>query len=141
MKEEQIISLISRIRHDANELIICELEKYGIKGIVSSHGDILIKLFHSDSTTMSELAAAISKKKNTVTTLVEKLVNLGYVKKTTDPDDSRITIVKLTAKGSSLQDVFDKVSKTLLEKVYRGIMAEEKRDVMEILVKIKNNLE
>lgn len=141
MKEEQIISLVSKIRHNANNLIIRELRKNGITGIVPSHGDILIQLFQADSIPMSELAAAINKKKNTVTTLIEKLVNLGYVTRTVDPDDSRITLVKLTPGGRSLRKVFDKVSTVLLEAVYKGITEKEKKDVLEILNRIKINLE
>lgn len=141
MKQEQIISLISKIRHGANELIIHELEKLGIKGIVPSHGDILVRLFRGDSMSMSELAAAIGKKKNTVTTLVDKLVNLNYVTKTEDPEDSRITLVKLTPDGKALQRSFDKVSKVLLKTVYNGITEKEKDVILNVLLKMKNNLE
>lgn len=141
MKHEQIISLISKIRNSANELILMELNRHGIKGIVPSHGDILVILFRRDSVPMSELAAAINKKKNTVTTLVDKLFQLGYVVKTNDPDDSRITLVKLTPKGRSLQAAFNEVSDILLEKVYNGINEKEKDAVIKILLKIKNNLE
>ncbi|HPS87126.1 MAG TPA: MarR family transcriptional regulator [Spirochaetota bacterium] len=141
MKQEQIISLISKIRHGANELIIHELEKLGIKGIVPSHGDILVRLFRGDSMSMSELAAAIGKKKNTVTTLVDKLVNLNYVIKTEDPEDSRITLVKLTPDGKALQRSFDKVSKVLLKTVYNGITEKEKDVILNVLLKMKNNLE
>ncbi|HNX23572.1 MAG TPA: MarR family transcriptional regulator [Spirochaetota bacterium] len=141
MKQEQIISLISKIRHGANELIIHELEKLGIKGIVPSHGDILVRLFREDSMSMSELAAAIGKKKNTVTTLVDKLVNLNYVTKTEDSEDSRITLVKLTPDGKALQRSFDKVSKVLLKTVYNGITEKEKDVILNVLLKMKNNLE
>ncbi len=141
MKQEQIISLISKIRHGANELIIHELEKLGIKGIVPSHGDILVRLFRGDSMSMSELAAAIGKKKNTVTTLVDKLVNLNYVTKTEDSEDSRITLVKLTPDGKALQRSFDKVSKVLLKTVYNGITEKEKDVILNVLLKMKNNLE
>ena len=141
MEQRQIIALISKIRHGANELIMRELEKHGIKGIVPSHGDILVRLFQRDSIPMSELASAINKKKNTVTTLVDKLVNLGYVTKSADPDDSRITLVKLTLDGKSLQKSFDKVSGLLLETVYKGITEKEKGAVLKVLLKMKNNLE
>ncbi len=141
MEQHQIIALISKIRHSANELIIRELDKHGISGIVPSHGDILVRLFRRDAITMSELAAAIGKKKNTVTTLVEKLVNLGYVTKSADPEDSRITLVKLTPEGISLQKAFDKVSYTLIETVYEGITEKEKAAVLKILSKMKKNLE
>jgi len=141
MEQQQIIALISKIRHGANELIMRELEKHGIKGIVPSHGEILARLFRRDSIPMSELAAAISKKKNTVTTLVDKLVNLGYVTKSADPDDSRVTLVKLTSNGKSLQKSFDKVSAVLLETVYDGITEKEKEIVLKVLSKMKKNLE
>lgn len=141
MGQEQIISLISKIRYSANELIIRELEKHGISGIVPSHGDILARLFHRDSIPMSELASAINKKKNTVTTLVDKLVNLGYVTKTSDPDDSRVTLVKLTKDGRMLQKSFDKVSQLLLETVYRNITEKEKDLVVKVLLKMKGNLD
>lgn len=141
MEQKQIIALISKIRHNANELIMRELEKHGIKGIVPSHGEILVRLFRRDSIPMSELASAINKKKNTVTTLVDKLVNLGYVIKSADPDDSRITLVKLTQGGRSLQKSFDKVSAVLLETVYSGITEKEKEAVLKVLLKMKKNLE
>ena len=63
MKPQQIISLISKIRNSANHLILQELERHGIKGIVPSHGDILVILFSRDSVPMSELASLINKKK------------------------------------------------------------------------------
>jgi DNA-binding MarR family transcriptional regulator len=141
MKPQQIISLISKIRDSANQLILQELERHGIKGIVPSHGDILVILFSRDSVPMSELASLINKKKNTVTTLVDKLFKLGYVVKVNDPGDSRITLVCLTQKRRSLQTAFSRVSDVLLDKVYAGISEKEKGAVIKILLKIKNNLE
>jgi DNA-binding MarR family transcriptional regulator len=141
MNPQQIISLISKIRDSANQLILQELERHGIKGIVPSHGDILVILFSRDSVPMSELASLINKKKNTVTTLVDKLFKLGYVVKVNDPGDSRITLVCLTQKRRSLQTAFNRVSDVLLDKVYAGISEKEKGAVIKILLKIKNNLE
>jgi DNA-binding MarR family transcriptional regulator len=141
MKPQQIISLISKIRDSANQLILQELERHGIKGIVPSHGDILVILFSRDSVPMSELASLINKKKNTVTTLVDKLFKLVYVVKVNDPGDSRITLVCLTQKRRSLQTAFNRVSDVLLDKVYAGISEKEKGAVIKILLKIKNNLE
>lgn len=141
MRHEQIISLISKIRHDANNLILRELENRGIKDIVPSHGDILVRLFRIDSIPMSELADAINKKKNTVTTLVDKLVRIGYVTKASDPDDNRITLVRLTPKGLSLRKAFDDVSDSLLKTVYKGMDKNEKDTVIKLLLKINSNFD
>jgi hypothetical protein len=45
MKKGNALSLISRIREKANKFIVRELENHGIKGIVPSHGEILVLLF------------------------------------------------------------------------------------------------
>lgn len=50
------IFLISRIRESANNFIINELKKAGIKGIAPSHGDIMAALYKEDKIPMNLLA-------------------------------------------------------------------------------------
>jgi len=111
-----------------------------MEGLVTSHGDILVALFNHATLPMSELARIISREKPTVTVLVDKLVSMGYVKKTRDPEDSRFTLVSLTPVGQALKPDFEDISKKLLANVYRGITEDEKEVLIDILVRIKNNL-
>ena len=70
------IFLISRIRESANNFIINELKKAGIKGIAPSHGDIMAALYKEDKIPMNLLAKKIRRTKATLTVLADKLVEL-----------------------------------------------------------------
>ena len=46
MKADNTLSLISRIHQGMNEVIMEEVKKSGIEGIVPSHGSIMVALFN-----------------------------------------------------------------------------------------------
>jgi MarR family transcriptional regulator, organic hydroperoxide resistance regulator len=136
---DNIISLMSAIRENSNKLIVREMAGRNIKGLVTSHGDILMALFEKKVLTMKEIAGRIERDKSTVTALIGKLIKFGYVKKESDPQDSRVVLVALTEKGKNLRPDFDDISNKLLSTVYKGISDNEKKTVSAILNKIKRN--
>lgn len=139
MRPEDIISLISRVRDNANKFITGEMNRWGIKGLAPSHGDILFSLLNSETMTMKDLAKKIDKDKSTVTALVDKLIKLGYVKKSRDEKDNRIVFVTLTESGRNLKPMFDSISHDLIEKIYKDIPQAEKEALILTLEKIKKN--
>ncbi len=139
-KTNDIISIISRIRQKTNNLIVSELSRKGIQGIVVSHGDILYALFRKERMTMAEIADRIGKDKSTVTTLVNKLVNLDYVIKERAAEDTRIIYVNLTPLGKELEPLFIEVSNRVLEVFYTDVSEQEKLELLRILSKIDRNL-
>jgi len=134
--KDRTVYLISRIREKANRLLIRELGNHNLMGIVPSHGDILVSLFLQPRITMKRLAEMIDRDKSTVTTLVNKLVRLGYVEKTADSTDNRVTLVSLTPKGRSLKPVFLDISLKLQESVYKNLTRREKGTLIDLLAKI-----
>lgn len=136
MLKKSAVSLISRIRDNANRLIVSELEKHGVEGIVPSHGDILACLYQKDHVTMKELAEYIHRTKPTVTVLVNKLVELGYVIREKDIDDNRVTYIRATEKGIGLQPVFEEVSGRLNEIIYAGLTEREGENFEKLLENI-----
>jgi len=139
MKNKNLIALMSRVTENANKLIIHELRKRGVEGIVPSHGGILLFLFDEEKYTMRELAEKIYRTKPTVTVLVDKLVTLGYVIKEKSEDDSRVTFIKLTEKGKELKPVFDEVSEQLNAVVYRNLTEEGINSLQENIASILRN--
>jgi len=136
-----IISLISTIRDKANKLILAELKKNSIDDLAPTHGEILQILFHSHkSVTMQDLAQKINRDKSTITALVNKLAKLGFIEKIKSIDDNRVTIIVLTKKGWELEKIFNDISKILLDKVYKDFTNKEKKEVINVLEKIKNNI-
>ncbi len=134
------IALNARVREKANEFIIRELEQLGVKGIAPSHGDILINLMLKGPMKMKDMADTIHRKKNTITTLIDKLIALDYVKKLADDKDNRVKMIALTEKGRSLESIFFTVSENLITTVFKDMDDEEKDNLMISMKKIYENL-
>lgn len=137
---DNTIHLIGRIREKTNNFIITELGKLGMNGVVPSHGDILATLFQYKELTMTEIANKIHRDRSTVTTLVNKLIKLGYVETKKNPEDSRSSLVYLTQKGKELEPDFKRISNMIFEIEYKDISEEEKQIFQNVLKKIYENL-
>ena len=139
MDNNTIIAIISRIREKANKFLIDEMEKNNIKGLVTSHGNIIFSLFKNPKLTMKDLSRITGKDKSTITALINKLKKSGYIKKIKNDKDTRITNISLTDKGKSLEPKLRKISDNLIKTAYKGINDNEKKAVVDILQKIKGN--
>lgn len=124
-KKGDAVACMSRSLERANRFIIHELEDRGIFGIVPSHGDILHILFVHGKVPMQEIAKKIHRTKPTVTILVKKLVEMGYIQKEKCLEDNRITYISLTDQGRALHPVFHEISQKLQERVYGGFTPEQ----------------
>lgn len=129
MVKHHAASLFGKIRDAVNNLIVSELESHGIEGIVPSHGDILVFLYQKNGLSVKELAEKIHRTQPTVTVLVNKLENLGYVDRIKSEEDSRITSIKLTEKGMQLQPVFQEISDKLNDVIYGGLNDTQKEEL------------
>lgn len=138
---DDIIAVISRIREHANRLIISELEKNGIVGVVPSHGDILAVLSRCEYCTMKELAEQIRRSKPTVTVLVNKLEQLGLLCKEYSITDARVCRVMLTPSCRELMPAIKGISERLLQTVYRNFTDSQSRTVYKYLKQIEQNFE
>ena len=134
-----IIALISTVRGQAYRFIQRELDARGMKGLAPSHGAILSALFRHEEIAMSDLAARIERDRSTVTTLVQKLVEYGYVARRRDPSDWRITYISLTPAGRALEPKFRAISRALIARTYSGFTREEKGELVDYLGRIREN--
>jgi MarR family transcriptional regulator, organic hydroperoxide resistance regulator len=141
MKTDHVIALISTIRDKANKLINKELKTRNLLGLTPSHGAILFELFHSGTIPMKEIAERINRDKSTVTALIKKLMTLGFVEKIRHPNDSRLTLVRLTKKGLEMKPDFDRISKILLERIYKGYSTKDKETIISGLERLLKNLQ
>ena len=136
-----IAALIGDIRANIDRFLVRELKRRGIEGMAPSHGAILFHLFAREDASMTELSKAVRRDKSTVTALVAKLVDFGYVEKIESLGDQRSVRIRLTSSGREFEPVFREISEHLLEKVTAGVGGAEQREVMRILLKIRANTE
>ena len=140
MNQKQVIPLISRIRRRTNELVIIKFKENGLKNFSPSHGDIIFSLLENEKLTMKEISSKIDRKKNTVTVLIEKLINLGYVEKRVCPNDKRACFISLTDKGIQLENIFFDISAELLKKTYSGLSVKDRENGLKFLNTIYKNI-
>ena len=139
MRYDNTINLISRIRELAGIIIVSELEKLGIKGIVPSHGDIIVTLMKYGELTMTEIAEKINRDRSTVTTLIKKLNKIGFTATRKNESDQRSNLVFLTTKGKELEEGFKEISEKLYSIQFEGVNEEEKEIFRSVLIKMYNN--
>ena len=139
LETDLIIHLIARIREKANRFIIAELKSHHIEDLIPVHGDILFALFKYGQIPMKTIAQIVDRKKSTVTTLVDKLIHLGYVQKKADETDHRYALISLTKKGQQLAFQLQDISDKLLNKVYKDMPVEERIHLVKNLRMINDN--
>ena len=131
--------MIGKINERVNRYLTEELKNKGFEGVSPSHGDIIGALCLVDYLKMKELPELINRDKSTVTSLVNKLVKLGYIEKKADPDDSRVTQIHLSKKGESLKPDVMEISHNMRSKAYSGITDKERIVLMDLLIRIYKN--
>lgn len=139
MKVDNTYSIISRINTAMNELIAKELKINGIEGIVTSHGSIIMSLLQHKELSMNDLAEKIGKTPQTVTTLVQKLISMGYVEKKKSESDRRTIMVNLTEKGREFEPILVSVSEKIFETQYEGMSKQEVEILRRLLLQMESN--
>ena len=139
MKHDAIMS-ISRIHAMTQKWLTDELAAAGMAGVVPSHGDVLACLFRNSPTAMHDLAAFSHRTRPTTTVLVDKLEQMGLVRRERSDDDARSTVVALTDAGEALRGKFESISRRLVRLVYSPLEKGEAEIFEGLLGKILTHL-
>lgn len=137
---DDFASEVSRTRALVNEFLTGELARRGYDGLAPTHGDILAQLCRSESVRMSELSQRIGRDRSTVTALVRKLVNLGFVETSRDEADGRAIVVSLTPRGRELEHDFAEISEALRSTWTRGVEVRDLQTASRVLCVMRDNL-
>ncbi|MCR4938746.1 MAG: MarR family transcriptional regulator [Treponemataceae bacterium] len=140
-RTSHILSLISKIHAQSSAFLKQELQNRGFPEMVSSHGNILFQLSKNERMSMRELASAIHRDKSTVTALVNKLREQGYVEKIQSQQDSRVVFVCLTEEGRKYTVETQAISSLLNEKCFENFSEEDKNTLYSLLSSLSNNFE
>lgn len=142
MQEKYIVYFVSKIKKKMLKFIERQLQEKGIEDIVPSYGNILTVLYdHNGSLSMKKIGELLGKEKSTITTLVNKLEKLGYVKKIKHNEDRRNTYACLTEKGRSVEMTFGEISREVQKTAYNNFTQVEKKELLRLLKKLSRNFE
>jgi DNA-binding MarR family transcriptional regulator len=132
--------LITKIHQISNRIFKQMLKEYGIKELNPGQGRLLFALWQEDNVPIRELSKKTQLTKSTLTTMLDRLENAGYLKRELDEKDERLRRVKLSEKSIKLQKKYVDVSKKMTE-IFYGTLTEEEIDEFEsYLRRILDNL-
>jgi MarR family transcriptional regulator, organic hydroperoxide resistance regulator len=135
-----IIGLIGNIQGHYRDYLKEELESKGVKGLLPSHGSILACLYKcGGSVQVLEVARWLGRSKSSISELVDRLEEFGYVVKNSNDDDKRGVTVSLTRKGKDFKKHFEEISSRLLETAYKDFTEEEIDALSALLMKLFDN--
>ena len=134
-----LFSYMSRVHHKGASYIDELLRKKGIRNLSYSHIRIIIILSIHNRISMKEISEFISKDKSTVTTLVNKLEKLGYVKKISCQKDRRVTYLELEEKAKEIVETVFQVANLFHQKVESILTKEEITTLFTLMEKLIKN--
>ena len=133
--------LITKLKQLHSRALAQCISDKGIDAFSGEQGKILFVLWQKDKITQKELATEIGLAKNTITVMLEKMEKNNLIRRITDENDKRKSLVILTDYAKSLKKSFDEISDEMLKKVYKGFSEEEIDKYEGYLHRIIRNLE
>ena len=130
--------LAGRLSEATSTFILESLKREGMGELLPCHGDILHVLTEQETATVMELARLTHRSKSTVSALVTKLVDLGYVARERSAEDSRVINLRLTETGRAFIPVSERISSELDALVTRSLTPDEARFAEALLARILN---
>lgn len=108
--------------------------------ISSGQGRILFVLWKDNPLTIGEISTQTSLAKNTVSVVVDGMVNKGILTRQTNPHNRRQSIISLTDYAKSLQTKYETVSQQMNTLFYQGFTQEEQITFERFLKRILETL-
>ncbi len=138
-QQRQAGFLMAKIRQVAGRIFERMLNKYGIE-INSAQGRIMFALWQQDNISINELAKKTQLKKSTLTSMLDRLERMGYVRRQRSQKDRRKILIHRTAKDKNLESEYVRLSQEHTKLFFRGFSEDEIDRFESDLKRILNNL-
>ena len=117
--------LISKIKQTSERIFDKKLKNHGIEDLNNAQGRILFNLWQEDHVPITELVKKTSLGKTTLTSMLKRLEERGYIRREEAVGDKRQTLISLTEKGQKIRKSYGDVSLEMLTLYYKGYSKEE----------------
>ncbi len=130
---------MAKIRHVSGRIFERILNEHGIE-INSAQGRIMFALWQQDNISINELAKKTQLKKSTLTSMLDRLEGMGYLKREHSKKDRRIILIKRTKKDKNLEKKYVELSQEHTTIFFKGFTESQIDDFEMNLERILNNL-
>ncbi len=140
MKEQyQAGFLMAKIRQVGGRISERILKKHNIE-INSAQGRIMFALWQNDGISINELAKKTQLKKSTLTSMLDRLERMGYIRRQRSKKDRRKILIKRTQKDRAMEKKYVEVSEEMTRLFYKGFSKSQIVHFEKDLERILNNL-
>jgi MarR family transcriptional regulator for hemolysin len=127
--------------HDVARMMRWDFDRRaGTVGLTRSQWSVLVHLFRADGIQQKELAELLDITAITLTGLLDRLERDGWVERRADPADRRAKRVYLTQKVAPVMKELRAVGREVRKAALAGLSESEQQTLMELLLKVRNNL-
>ena len=131
--------LITKIHHLAGRIFSKKLKEVDIQ-INPGQGRILFALWRGDGISINDLAIRTALGKSTLTDMLDRLEDSGYLIRTPSKKDRRKILITLTEETKKLHQKYNDVSILMSEITYDGFSSEEITEFEDYLRRVLDNL-
>jgi len=132
--------LISKIKQVSERIFDKKLRNYGIHDLNTAQGRIIFSLWQQDNMSITELTKHTALGKTTLTSMLGRLEQNGYIVSSTDKKDKRKTIITLSQKSKLLEKYYTAVSNEMTALFYEGFSDNQIDELEDSLTHILSNL-
>ncbi|MEJ2705254.1 MAG: MarR family transcriptional regulator [Sedimentisphaerales bacterium] len=108
-QQRQAGFLMAKIRQVAGRIFERKLWDYDIE-INAAQGRIMFALWRQDGISINELAKKTQLKKSTLTSMLDRLERMGYVRRQRSKKDRRKILIQRTSKDRNLETEYVRLS-------------------------------
>ena len=117
--------LVAKIHQVSGRIFARKLKEYHINEINPAQGRILFVLWAQDGIPIRTLAEKTLLEKSTLTSMLDRLEEMGYVRREPSQEDRRAIIIRRTDKDRNFQKLYNAVSEDMTRLFYKGMSAQE----------------
>ncbi len=130
---------MAKIRQVSERIFVRMLKEYGIE-INPAQGRIMFALWQKDGVAINELVQKTKLEKSTLTSMLDRLEEMGYVKRRRSRQDRRQILIYRTEKDKVMERKYVQVSQEMTVLYYEGFLGGEINRFEQDLKRILNNL-
>jgi len=131
--EDRLIFLISKVYQKLINSLQKAFSENGLE-VTPVQVGLLFFLQKNNGSSLTQISQGLMLENPTVTGLIDRLENLGYVKRADHPNDRRVYLIYLTEKGKKVANKALPIVKKLNEQIKEGYSREEIENFKKVLI-------
>ena len=129
-----LLAQVCRLHYSRDRILLEEF------GLFRGQPPLLFALWEKEGRTHSELAEHLHVQPATITKMIKRMERAGFVERSQDAEDQRVSRVYLTDAGRDIRDAVEGVWRELEEQTFAGFSSEERALLNRFLLRIWDNL-